>query len=111
MSSNQSIRVGFDTERSRAATTFNSTYLAIGTALTVNPVVIVFDNQSNVSVPLSVDGVNTWKTFSSGECFVLDLRANSGIAPNYTIDIGTQFLTNAAVGTTGSFLISVIYAR
>ncbi len=73
--------------------------------------VIVFDNQSDVAVPISVDGVNIWKTFSAGEAFVLDLRANHGIASNYTIDLGTQFSTNAAVGTTGGFRISIVYAR
>src|SRR5205085_2258145 len=108
---NTSQTVGFETERSLAATSFNSTYQNIGTPLTDNPVVIIFDNQTDVSVPLSVDGVNTWKTFSAGEAFVLDLRANSGIAANYTIPIGTQFKTNAAVGTTGSFRISIIDAR
>lgn len=109
--SNISQRVGFDTERARAATTFTGSYLAIGTALVYNPVVIIFDNQTDVSVPISVDGVNVWKTFSAGEAFVLDLRANNGIAANYTIDLGTLFLTNAAVGTSGSFRISVIYAQ
>ena len=108
---NVSQRVGFDTERARAATTFNSTYQTIGTALTENPVVIVFDNQTDVAVPLSVDGVNVWKTFSSGEAFVLDLRANNGIASNYTIDLGTQFRTYAAVGTSGSIRIAIIFAR
>jgi len=108
---NQSIRVGFDTERARASTTFDGTYKTIGDALTQNPVVIVFDNQTNVAVPISVDGTNVWKTFSAGQAFVLDLRANHGQADNYTIDIGTQFLTNAAVGTSGSMRISVIYAR
>lgn len=108
---NNNQRVGFDAERSLAATSFNSTFQNIGTALVNNPMVIVFDNQSDVSVPLSVDGVNTWKTFSVGEAFVLDLRANHGIAQNYTMDIGTQFSSNAAVGTTGSFRISLIYAR
>lgn len=109
--SNLSIRVGFDVERSRAATTFNGTYLTIGSSLNVNPAVIVFDNQTDVEVPISVDAVNVWKTFSPGEAFVLDLRANNGIAANYSMDIGTQFYTNAAVGTTGSFRISIIYAR
>jgi len=104
-------RVGFDTERARAATTFTGSYLAIGSALTVNPVVIVFDNQTDVAVPISVDGSNVWKTFSAGEAFVLDLRANHGNAPNYTIDIGTTFFTNASVGTSGSMRISIIYAR
>lgn len=109
--SNSSIRVGFDTERARAATTFNGTFLNIGSALTVNPVIMIFDNQTDVEVPVSVDGVNIWKTFSAGEAFVWDLRANNGIAANYTVDIGTQFSTNAAVGTSGSFRISVNYAR
>lgn len=108
---NVSQRVGFDTERARAATTFTGSYLAIGTAITENPVVIIFDNQTDVSVAISVDGVNVWKTFSAGEAFVLDLRANNGMAANYTMDVGTAFFTNAAVGTTGSFRISIIYAR
>jgi hypothetical protein len=108
---NISQRVGFDTERALAATSFNGTFQFVGSALTENPVVIVFDNQSDVSVPLSVDGVNTWKTFSAGEAFVLDLRANHGMASTYTIDLGTRFSTNAAVGTTGSFRISINFAR
>jgi hypothetical protein len=111
MSINLDQRVGFDTERSLAASSFNGSYQFIGSALTHNPVVIVFDNQTDVAVPLSADGVNTWKTFSAGEAFVLDLRANHGIASNYTIDIGTSFSTNAAVGTSGSFRISIVYAR
>lgn len=108
--SNLSIRVGFDQERSLAATSFNGMSQAIGTPLTVNPAVIVFDNQTDVEVPLYADLI-LYKTFSVGEAFVLDLRANNGIASNYTIDIGTLFSTNAAVGTTGSFRISIIYAR
>jgi hypothetical protein len=106
-----SARVGFEDERSLAATSFNGTYKSIGSALSNNPVVIVFDNQTDVSVPLSVTGTSTWKTFSVGEAFILDLRANNGTAPDYTIDLGTQFSTNATVGTTGSFKISLIYAR
>lgn len=108
--SNNSQRVGWDTERSRASTTFNGTSLNIGTALTVNPVIIIFDNQTDVEVPLLVDGV-LWHTFSVGEAIIEDLRANHGIASNWVIDVGTQFSTNAAVGTTGSFRISIQYAR
>jgi len=100
-----------EAERSIAAATFNGTYQNIGTALTDNPVVVIFDNQTDVEVPLSVNGTSTWKTFSAGEAFVLDMRANHGIATNFTMDIGTQFLTNASVGTSGSFRISVINTR
>lgn len=102
-----SMVVGFDTERSRASTTFDGSFLAIGSALTVNPFIIIFDNQSDVDVPISVDGVNIWKTFAPYQSLVLDLRANHGIAENYTMAIGTQFTTNASVGTTGSMRISV----
>ena len=109
--SNNSQRVGFDTERALAATSFNSAFQFIGSALTETPVILIFDNQTDVSVPISVDGVNIWKTFAAGEALLLDLRSNHGIASNYTIDIGTRFSTNAAVGTTGSFRISSNYAR
>lgn len=108
---NMSQRVGFDTERSLAATSFDSTYNFIGSALSVNPVIIIFDNQTDVDVPLSVDGSNTWKTLTAGEAMILDLRANHGNAPNYTIDKGIRFSTNAAVGTSGSMRISVVYAK
>ena len=100
-----------DPERTRAATTFNGTYQTIGSTLTSNPVIVVFDNQTDVDVPLSVTGSSTWKTFSAGEAFVLDMRANHGIASNFTLDIGTQFTTNATIGTSGSFRISVINTR
>lgn len=111
MTLNYTCRVAFDTERSLASTSFNGAFQNIGTALTVNPVVIVFDNQTDVAVPISVDGVNIWKTFSAGQAFVLDLRANSGNAKDWAIDVGTQFSTNAAVGTSGSFRISINFAR
>lgn len=104
------LRVGFDAERSRAAP-FSGSAQTVGSALTVNPVVIVFDNQSTVSAAISIDGGSTtWKTFSAGQCFVLDLYANKGGEKTYTIPIGTQF-TVTATGGTGSFRISIIYAR
>ena len=90
-----------DPERSRAATTFNGSYQNIGTALTAVPIMIIFDNQTDVAVPLSVTGNSTWKTFSAGQALILDCRANSGIASGFGIDKGTQFSTNASVGTSG----------
>lgn len=108
--SNNSGRLGWDTERSLAATSFDGTLQNIGTPLEFNPVIIIYDNQSDVEVPIYADNV-LWKTFSAGECLVEDLRANIGIASNYTMDIGTQFKTNASVGTSGSMRISIQYAR
>lgn len=107
---NRSQRVGWDTERSLASTSFDGTSQNIGTALEFNPVIIVWDNQTDVSVPLYADGV-LWHTFEAGEAILEDCRANHGMANNWQIDIGTQFSTNAAVGTSGSFRISIQYAR
>lgn len=108
--SNVSIRMGIDTERSLASTSFDGTMQDIGTQLVHNPVIAIFDNQTDVSVPLYVDGT-LWKTFSAGQALVQDLRANHGIAANYSYDVGSQFSTNASVGTSGSFRISIQYAR
>ncbi len=107
---NLSIRVGFDTERALAGA-FTGVSQNVGTPLAENPVVMIFDNQSSVAVALSVDGGSTtWKTFSAGEAFVLDLRANHGNAPNYTVDIGTQFSLIGSGGT-GSFRIAILFAK
>ena len=107
--SNISQRAGFDTERSRAGA-FSGSFQTLGSPLTHTPVIMILDNQSTVSIEVSVDGTNTWKTFSAGEALVLDLRAAHGIASNFTIDAGTQFYVRGTGGT-GSFRLSILYAR
>lgn len=93
-------RVRFDTERAGSPT---AAFVAVGTALTVKPEIIIFDNQASGSVELSADGVHTWKTFVTTESLVLDLSTNG-----MRIDIGTIFYIK---GTgTGAFRISIIYA-
>ena len=107
---NISQRATPETERSLASTSFDGTDQLIGTALTENPVIVVFDNQTDVEVPLYINGI-LYKTFVAGDVFLLDLRANHGMAADMTFDIGTVFSTNASVGTSGSFRISILYAR
>ena len=97
-------------ERSLAATSFDGTDQDIGSPIANTPVIIIFDNQSDVSVPLYVEGV-LFKTFEAGDVFILDLRANHGIAGNFSFKLGTQFSTNASAGTSGSMKISLLYAR
>jgi hypothetical protein len=101
---NISQRAGFPTELTASMT---GAFVKIGT-LTFSPVIIIFDNQGAVSIAISVDGVNTWRTFTAGEALVLDLRAAHGLAPNFTFDRGTTFYGNGASGT---FSISYLYAR
>lgn len=82
-------------------------FVKIG-SLIANPTIIIFDNQSTVSIAISLDGgTTTWKTFPAGEALVLDMRAAHGIAANYTFDIGTTFYGN---GASGNFSIAYLYA-
>lgn len=104
MSINNSQRAGFAEE---LIETMTGSFVEIGTLL-FNPVIIIFDNLGTVPVEISVDGSTTWKTFSAGQALVLDLRAASGVAPNYTFDVGTTFYGN---GASGDFSISYIYAK
>ncbi len=105
MAINNSQRAGFPAELSTAMT---GSWVIIGTLL-YNPVMIMFDNQGTVATALSIDGgVTTWRTFPAGEAVVLDLRNQHGMAPNYTMDIGTTFSGN---GASGLFSISYLYAQ
>ena len=104
MSINNSQRAKFAPELSEVMT---GSFIDIGTLL-FNPVIIIFDNQGSAPIEISVDGgETTWRTFPAGQALVLDLRAASGVAPNYTFDVGTTFSGNGASGT---FSISYTYA-
>lgn len=106
---NNSQRMGFDTERSVIAP-FTGLAQKIGSPLEENPVTIIFDNQSDVDVVVGDSPTKQWKTFVAGEVFVLDCRANHGIAANWTVDLGTQFYATGTGGT-GAFRIAINYAR
>lgn len=90
------------------ATTMSGSFKLIGT-LVESPVIIVFDNQSTTSSgAISFDGgITTWRTFPAGEALVLDLRAASGLAPNFTFQKGAPIYVN---GTGGTFSVSYLYA-
>lgn len=84
-------------------------FTTIGTLL-FPPVILIFDNQSTTNaIAISTDGgATTWRTFPAGEALVLDMRANHGIAANFTFPKGTVFSGNGAAGT---FSISYVYAK
>ena len=88
------------------AASMTGSAVLIGTLLH-QPVQIIFDNQGTVSVAISPDGTNVWRTFPAGEALVLDMRGNKGLAENFTFPIGQTFYGNGASGT---FSISYVYA-
>ena len=97
----------FGTELSAVMT---GSAVLIGT-LPVSPVVLIFDNQGAASVAIYVNGTaaaNLWRTFPAGEALILDLRSQSGVAPNFAPSVGTTFY---GVGASGTFSISYVYAQ
>ena len=101
-------KLGFDTELSLAAP-FTGLAQLIGT-LTNEPVVLMFKNQSSVSVFVADNsGSSKGTTMVAGEEIILDCRANSGKATNMGFPIGTSFFATGTAGT-GAVKISVINA-
>ena len=79
--------------------------------LDVNPVIMLVKNLST-SIVFFADnpGSENGTTMAAGEEFVLDCRANKGNASNMGFGAGTGFYVTGTAGT-GSFKVSVLYAR
>lgn len=102
-------RLAFDTELSLSAP-FTGVAQFVGT-LTNEPVMILFKNQSTVSVFLADNNGSTkGTTMVASEEIILDCRTNAGNAPNMGFPIGTSFYVTGTAGT-GTFKISVLYAK
>jgi hypothetical protein len=97
-----------DTERSVTGP-FTGVAQNLGGVLTENPIIVILDNQSTVSAQLYMNGV-LFKTFAASEALVLDMRGNNGIASTYTFPLNAQFSV-IATGGTGSFYMSILFAR
>jgi len=101
-------KLAFDTEMSVTGAFTGSAQL-LGT-LVNEPVILIFKNQSTVSVFVADNSGSTkGTTLAIGETMTLDCRANIGIATNMGFPIGTSFFVTGTGGT-GSVKVSVIYA-
>ncbi len=101
----------WDTEITYNTASGTGSFLPFSAALQHETKVIIFDNQSNVTVIISDDGVNNGKTFVAGEALVIDCNANKGLkAEEMAWAIGTQFYASSAAGT-GNFVIDMVYTK
>lgn len=69
-------RVYFDVLRSLAFSGISGTYAAVGTALTVEPRIIILTNATQGAVIFSDDGINDKLYVAAGSFKLLDLTAN-----------------------------------
>lgn len=96
-----------DTERSVTGP-FSGVAQNLGTALTVNPIMMVLDNQSTVEVAFYWNSI-LWHTFPAGEAISIGFKSEKGEAATFCPSIGDQFSVIGTAGT-GSFRLSIIYA-
>ena len=100
-------KLAFDTELSLALPQSGTTL--IGT-LTNEPVILMFKNQTTVTVFVSDNpGSTKGTTMLSGEEIIFDCRGNNGTARNMGFQMGTSFYATATAGT-GNVKISSLYA-
>lgn len=107
-------RMGYEPERTLASTAIATTYAAtgiIGAAFTHPLRIIVLQNDSDVAVSFSLDGVNTLVTLAAGKSLVLDVTSNRTDDPNgLTVPIRWGFYAQGpAAGTTGTIKCSAVY--
>lgn len=102
-----SLKLAFGVER-KVTAPFSGSFQAVGSALADPAVIVIFDNQSTVAVEVSLDGVNTWKTFAASSAAVLDVRTNHGKSWQFAVPVGTQFYVKGSAGT-GFFSIATNY--
>jgi hypothetical protein len=102
-------KLAFDTEMSVSAP-FTGVPQLLG-VLANEPVMILFKNQSTVPAFLADnDGSTKGTTMGASEEIILDCRANHGYASNMGFPICTPFFVTGTGGT-GSFKVSIIYAK
>ena len=80
--------------------------------LAEQPVLIIFDNQSDNDIAIGNDAANVWKTFQPGSAVLLDMRANHGIADNFLFRRNMSLYARGVVTATQQwFRISFIFAN
>lgn len=99
-------------QRSIAAAGIGAAYAAVGTALEHPAVFVMFVNNTDAALQISLDGVNDAFPLLSGAAFVFDISSDKVAERGLFISQGTIFwVKDIGVSTTGSLYISAWYAE
>lgn len=86
-------------------------YYEIGDPLELPCRIIKFDNLTNQTVFISMNGVIPFTVIPSGGFFLIDITANKSVQDELTVSKETQFWANASVvPTSGSVYVTAIAA-
>lgn len=103
-----------DTLRTLGFAAIGATYAPIGTPFTFPARIICFTNTTNEDVLLSMDGTTDQLVVPAGSFKLFDITTNHRPVnqDDYCFAVGTQwYVKYAAVPTSGSVYIEVVYAQ
>jgi len=102
----------FDAIRTIDSATFTGSFQAVGTPLTVVPRIILFQNDSGVTVQVTDSTVTgAAMTLPAGERVIIDCATNRDAKDQLLgFPIGTQFYASGT-SSTGNLTITIIYGK
>jgi hypothetical protein len=106
-------RAGFDAVRTSAAAAIAAGYTAVGTALTRQARMVIFQNLLDVGVMISMDGgASDSFPLAANSVMVLDIASNKVDMNGLFVSVGTVISQKRLAGAaaTGSLYVSVVYA-
>lgn len=112
MSTNLAVRVLPEPVRSTAFGSISGTYAGIGTAITNPARWFMIQNLTDVSIMISMDGVNDHFPLPSNGYVIMDVSSNKTVqAGMFAVAAGTRFYVKQLSGaaSSGSVYLSVFY--
>ena len=108
----QAIRLLFEPVRSLAYTSVASGYTAIGTPLVYPARQIFVQNDTDVTLMFSIDGVNDHFPLPTSGFLLLDITSNKTHEQGFYIGQGTTFyVKEVGSPSTGTVYVSVMYGK
>lgn len=105
--------VTFDTIRSLANASITSSYVAVGTATTVQARAVCITNATDQDMLFSIDGTNNMLFIAKNSFKLFDISTNKpDFENNAVLPKGTQFYVKyVSAPSTGSVYVEIMYGR